>query len=269
MVMSFLRYGVNWMSEMRLLSWNVNGLRSVYKKGFTAWILQERPDILCVQETKSQEGQLSRDLLEIPGYASYFASADKKGYSGVGLYSNQRPKRVMRGFGIARFDREGRTLIADYGDFIILNVYFPNGKLSRERLEYKMAFYDAFLEYALSLRNKKKRLIVCGDVNTAHREIDLARPRENQKVSGFLPRERAWIDKFIANGFVDTFRHFTKEGGHYSWWDYKTRARERNVGWRIDYFFVSDDLVGRLVSGFIMSDVTGSDHCPVGIRIRL
>jgi exodeoxyribonuclease-3 len=267
--MFFLRRGVNIVRNVRFLSWNVNGLRAVYKKGFLAWLMQERPDILCVQETKSREEQLSGDLLQVPGYASYFASAEKKGYSGVGLYSRQEPASVQQGFGIDRFDKEGRTIVVDYGTFMLFNVYFPNGKLSPQRLEYKMAFYDAFLDHVVRLRNKKKKLIICGDVNTAHREIDLARPKENQKVSGFLPRERAWIDRFIASGFVDTFRVFTGDGGHYSWWDYKTRARERNVGWRIDYFFISDNLADQLVSASILSDVMGSDHCPVGIRIKV
>ncbi|UCC12037.1 MAG: exodeoxyribonuclease III [candidate division WOR-3 bacterium] len=257
------------MPEMRLLSWNVNGLRAVYKKGFIAWLMEERPDILCVQETKSQEEQLPEELTHVPGYASSFAWAEKKGYSGVGLYSNRQPKRVMRGFGINRFDQEGRTLVVDYGDFILLNVYFPNGKLSRERLEYKMAFYDAFLDYVVALKKRNKKLIICGDVNTAHREIDLARPKENQKVSGFLPQERAWIDRFIAHGFLDTFRMFNIDAGQYSWWDYKTRARERNIGWRIDYFYISENLSKQLKSAFIMPDVMGSDHCPVGITIRV
>ena len=267
--MFFLRPGVSCVPEMKILSWNVNGLRAIYKKGFIAWLVQERPDILCVQETKSHEEQLPEELTHVPGYTSYFAWAEKKGYSGVGLYSSRQPKHVTRGFGIDRFDREGRTLVIDYGDFILLNVYFPNGKLSRERLEYKMDFYDAFLGYVMALRKNKKKLIICGDVNTAHREIDLARPKENQKVSGFLPRERAWIDRLIAHGFLDTFRMFNKTGGQYSWWDYKTRARERNIGWRIDYFFISDNVRDHLKSAFIMPDVMGSDHCPVGITIRV
>jgi len=267
--MSSLRRGVNIVRNMRLLSWNVNGLRAVYKKGFLGWLMQERPDMLCVQETKSREEQLPGDLMQVPGYASYFASAEKKGYSGVGLYSRREPASVQRGFGITRFDEEGRTIVADYGEFMLFNVYFPNGKLSPQRLEYKMTFYDAFLDHVVELRNKKKKLIICGDVNTAHRDIDLARPKENQKVSGFLPEERAWIDRFIASGFIDTFRAFTDDGGHYSWWDYKTRARERNIGWRIDYFFISDNLADQLVSAFMLPDVTDSDHCPVGIDITV
>jgi exodeoxyribonuclease-3 len=173
----------------------------------------------------------------------------------------------MEGFGIPRFDQEGRTLITDYGPFILFNVYFPNGKMSKERLSYKMDFYDAFLEYIHSLKKKGKRLIVCGDVNTAHKEIDLARPRENRKTSGFLPEERAWIDKLIAHGFVDTFRMFEKDGGHYTWWDYKSHARERNIGWRIDCFYITENLKENLKVAYILKDVMGSDHCPIGIEL--
>jgi exodeoxyribonuclease-3 len=254
---------------MTLLSWNVNGLRAVYKKNFIEWFLQARPDILAIQETKSQEDQLPDDLKNVEGYTSYFSSAERKGYSGVLLYTRQKPLTVRTGFGINKFDAEGRILIADYGSFILYNIYFPNGKASRERLEYKMAFYDAFLDVADKQKKAGKSLIICGDVNTAHKEIDLARPKENETVSGFLPEERAWIDKFISHGYIDTFRMFEKEGGHYSWWDYKTRARERNIGWRIDYFFISEDLKNQINSAFILTEVMGSDHCPIGIKIQI
>ncbi len=175
------------------------------------------------------------------------------------------PESVSYGLGVEEFDREGRVISADYGDFILFNVYFPNGKASKERLDFKLRFYDKFLEVVKDLKDKGKGVIICGDVNTAHKEIDLARPKENEKVSGFLPIEREWIDKLLASGFIDTFRMFVKEGGHYSWWDYKSRARERNVGWRIDYFFVSENLKERVKDAFILSEVYGSDHCPVGI----
>jgi exodeoxyribonuclease-3 len=174
---------------------------------------------------------------------------------------------VAAGFGVPEFDREGRVLIADYGAFVLLNIYFPNGKASAERLDYKMRFYDAFLEYADRLRAQGKKIIVCGDVNTAHREIDIARPRENSKTSGFLPEERAWLDKFLAHGYADTFRQFDREPGRYTFWDVITKARERNVGWRIDYFFVSEDVLPQLKDAFIMPEIMGSDHCPIGIRI--
>jgi exodeoxyribonuclease-3 len=176
---------------------------------------------------------------------------------------------VQRGFGIERFDSEGRSIIADYGDFILCNIYFPNGQMSPERLAYKLDFYESFLDYADRLQKSGRGVIVCGDVNTAHREIDLARPKENAKTSGFLPQERAWIDKLLSHGFVDTFRIFNTEPAQYTWWDLKSRARERNVGWRIDYFFVSAALQDRVRAAIILPQVMGSDHCPVGLEISL
>ena len=255
------------MGNRRLISWNVNGLRAVHRKGFLDWLREERPDILGIQETKSHPEQLPKELQAIDGHHVYYASAQRKGYSGVALFTKENPLNIQRGFGIDAFDEEGRTLVAEYSDFILFNVYFPNGKASPERLQYKMDFYDAFLAHLDRLRDEGKRIIICGDVNTAHKEIDLARPRENEKVSGFLPQERAWIDTLLSHGFIDTFRMFQKEGGHYSWWDYKTRARERNIGWRIDYFFISENLHKNVSSAFILSNVMGSDHCPIGIEI--
>lgn len=256
------------MQTKKILSWNVNGIRAVHKKNELLPVLESGPDILCIQETKASEEQLTKDIRNADGYYSYFSSAEKKGYSGVCIYSKEEPLEISRGFGIERFDSEGRILIAHYKEFVLFNIYFPNGKASKERLKYKMDFYDAFLEYADSLKDKGKKIIVCGDVNTAHTEIDLARPKENETTSGFLPEERAWIDKFISHGYVDTFRLFTKDGGHYSWWDYKTGARERNIGWRIDYFFVSSNFKNKVKSAFIMNEVMGSDHCPIGIEIK-
>jgi len=255
---------------MRILSWNVNGIRAIQKKGFVDWLLTEDPDILCVQETKAEPEQLTDELLNIDGYKSYFSSsAVKKGYSGVAIYTKQEPVKVENGFGIPKFDDEGRIIIADYKDFTLLNIYYPNGKMNQERLQYKMDFYDAFLNYANKLIAKRKKLVICGDVNTAHKEIDLARPKENSKVSGFLPIERECLDKFISNGYHDTFRMFNNEPDNYTWWDQLTRARDRNVGWRIDYFFVSDNFQKNVKDAFIMPDVMGSDHCPVGIDIKL
>ena len=255
------------MNTIRILSWNVNGLRAVYKKGFLDWFATEQPDILCLQETKASEEQIPDELKQIQNYHAYWASAEKKGYSGVGLLSGKKPFHVKTGFGIERFDSEGRTLVADYGDFVLFNVYFPNGKASEERLQYKMDFYASFLSHVDNLRKEGKRIIVCGDVNTAHREIDLARPRENETISGFLPQERAWIDDLLSHGFIDTFRMFHQDGGHYTWWHLISRARERNVGWRIDYFFVSENLKDNIRSAFILPEVMGSDHCPIGIEL--
>jgi len=255
--------------KLKLISWNVNGIRAVYKKGFFQWFVSEKPDILCLQETKATADQFPEELKKTDGYYTYFAEAQKKGYSGVALVSTVQPKKVETGFGIERFDTEGRILIAYYDAFVLYNIYFPNGKASKERLQYKMDFYDAFLVHAEKLRKKGMSIVMCGDVNTAHTEIDLARPKENENVSGFLPEERAWIDTFINKGYTDTFRLFIKEGGHYSWWDYKTKARERNIGWRIDYFFVSNDLVPKVKDAFILDKVEGSDHCPVGIVLEI
>ncbi len=255
------------MKTIKILSWNVNGIRAVGKKGFLDWFKEARPAILCLQETKASEEQIPQELKNIEGYRAYYSVAEKKGYSGVGLYTQMEPVNVKKGLGIRRFDVEGRVVIADYGMFIIFSVYFPNGKISKDRLRYKMAFYGEFLKYVDKLRRQGKRLIICGDVNTAHKEIDLARPKENAKISGFLPEERAWIDEFVGRGFIDTFRVFNKEGGHYTWWDFKTRARERDVGWRIDYFYITENLRKHLKAAFILKDVIGSDHCPVGIEL--
>ena len=184
----------------------------------------------------------------------------------MGLYSKKPPQSVQYGFG-DRFDSEGRTIIAEFEEFVLFNIYFPNGKRSAERLQYKMDFYDAFLECDEKTKQSGKHVVVCGDVNTAHKEIDLARPKENVKVSGFLPEERAWMDEFLARGYKDTLRIFNQEPDNYSYWDQMTRARDRNVGWRIDYFFVDEDFAQRLTGAFILSEVMGSDHCPVGIEI--
>jgi exodeoxyribonuclease-3 len=255
------------MEKISIYCWNVNGLRSLYKKGNLGWFYEEKPDILCLQETKAAEDQLPDELKRIDGYEAFYSSPEKSGYSGVAQFTRLKPKSVKNGFGIARFDSEGRILISDYGKFTLFNIYFPNGKASRERLQYKMDFYDAFLEYADSLRKKGAKVIACGDFNTAHTEMDIARPKENSKVSGFLPEERAWMDELVAHGYLDTFRMFNREPSNYSWWDLKTRARERNVGWRIDYFFVSENLRKNVKAACIKSDVMGSDHCPVGIEL--
>lgn len=252
---------------MRIVCWNVNGLRAVYRKGFIDFVRSQMPDILCVQEVKAMEEQLPEDLRYLSGYHLHLSAPleEDRGWSGVALYTKMEPLKVDYGFGKERFDNEGRTIIAYYPDFVLMNIYFPNGKSSKERLQYKLEFYEAFLEFVKKLMRGKKQVIVCGDVNTAHKEIDLARPKENEKVSGFLPVERGWLDKFIAAGLIDTYREFDPSPGKYTWWDLKTRARERNVGWRIDYFYISKGLRKRLLETFILPEVQGSDHCPVGI----
>lgn len=257
------------MSLIKILSWNVNGIRAVHKKGNLAEVFQLQPDILCIQETKIQPDQLTDDLLNMAGYHAYFESGDRKGYSGVALYSKHEPKELKTGFGIEKFDNEGRIQIADYDDFILFNIYFPNGKGSKERLQYKMDFYDAFLDYVDRLKSAGRKIVVTGDINTAHKEIDLARPKENEKVSGFLPEERAWIDKFLSHGYLDSFRMFNQEPGQYTWWDMKSRARERNIGWRIDYFYVSENLKDNVKAAYILPEIMGSDHCPIGIDLEI
>ncbi len=256
------------MKKVKILSWNVNGVRAALKKGFLNWLSKESPDVLCLQEIKAKREQLPPELLYPKGYETHWNPAERPGYSGVATFAKSKPLSAKNGFGITHFDSEGRVLETDHGDFILFNIYFPNGKRDAIRLKYKMDFYEEILAYFLKLRKKGKKLVICGDVNTAHNEIDLARPKENQKISGFLPEERAWMDKLVSKGFIDTFRVFTQEPGHYTWWDTLTRARERNVGWRIDYFFISDDLKPNLSKAFILPDVLGSDHCPVGIELK-
>jgi len=255
------------MRETRILSWNVNGIRAVYKKGFLEWFLKEKADIVCIQETKAWAEQLVDELRNPEGYSSYFAEAERKGYSGVALYTRLEPRDVLTGFGHKRFDAEGRTLAVDFGDFILYNVYFPNGKASKERLQYKMDFYEAFLSHMNERIRQGRKVVVCGDVNTAHHEIDLAHPKENEKTSGFLPEEREWIDRFLQSGFIDVFRMFNDKPEQYTWWDMRTRARERNIGWRIDYFYVSENLKDSVASARILADVQGSDHCPIDITL--
>ncbi len=255
--------------KTKILSWNVNGLRAVHKKGFIEWFQTESPDILCIQETKAAREQLPRALKSIEGYHSYFCEAEKKGYSGVAIYSKIKPKTVEYGFGIPKFDSEGRILIADYGDFVLMNIYFPNGKMSDERLAYKLEFYDALLDHANKLKENGKNVVICGDLNTAHKEIDIARPKANEKNSGFLPVERAWIDKFLNNGYVDALRMFNKNPEQYTWWSYRGGARSRNVGWRLDYFFVNEEFKDKVKCSYILSEVMGSDHCPVGLDIEV
>jgi len=253
---------------VRIMSWNVNGLRAAAKKGVLEWIAKESPDILCIQETKMVPEQLTEELSCLAGYDSHWhGAAVKKGYSGVGVYTKVAAVGVEKSLGEKRFDEEGRFLRLDFPEFVLLNVYFPNGKMNAQRLQYKMDFYHAFLAYIEDLRKKSPKLIFLGDVNTAHKEMDLARPKENSTVSGFLPIERAWIDEVISRGYVDTFRHLHPKEVKYSWWDLKSRARERNVGWRIDYVFVSSELVHAVKAAFILDHVMGSDHCPVGIDL--
>ncbi|MDR0688817.1 MAG: exodeoxyribonuclease III [Spirochaetaceae bacterium] len=259
---------------MRVLSWNVNGIRAVERRGFVSWLRDESPDVLCVQETKARPEQLIPDLISPQDnrggvYTSYWASAKKAGYSGVAIYSKIHPVEV-KPLGIAEFDDEGRVLQAEFKDFTLINAYFPNSQDAGARLGYKLAFCDAILKLCNTLVSQGRHLVLCGDYNIAHTPIDLARPKENEGNAGYLPEERAWMDTFIGAGYVDTFRHFhAGEGGHYSWWSYRMSARERNVGWRIDYHCVDPGFMPRVKSSIIRPEVVGADHCPVQIELKL
>lgn len=259
--------------DIRLLSWNVNGLKAISQKevlpgvSFSGLLQDEKPDVVSLQETKADRLSVSREMTRIPGYFFYINPAERKGYSGVALYSRTEPESVETGGLGPDFDQEGRIITARFPGFLLMNVYFPNGGASEERLAYKLRFYDAFLTRVKQLDAAGERIVICGDVNTAHTPLDLARPKENEKVSGFLQVEREWIDQLLSAGFIDTFRLFHQDGGRYSWWDYKTRARSRNVGWRIDYFFVNNRLKGYVTGAGIRTDILGSDHCPVTLML--
>ncbi len=256
---------------MRIVSWNVNGVRANYKKGAWNWLISDSPDIFCLQETKAHPDQMPEEVRNPLGFFAYFDhSKEKKGYSGVAIYTKIKPEKVYEGLGIEEFDKEGRTLIVDFGKYIVVNAYFPNGGGGPVRLDYKLRFYKAFLEKMNFFKKQGKNVIFCGDVNTAHTEIDLARPKENMESTGFLPIERAWIDEVISNGYVDIWRFLnTEKKNVYSYWDTKTSARERNVGWRIDYFFINKEIIPKVKSAEIHTDITGSDHCPISLDINL
>ncbi|OGJ46074.1 exodeoxyribonuclease III [Candidatus Peregrinibacteria bacterium RIFCSPLOWO2_02_FULL_48_14] len=254
---------------MKIISWNVNGIRAVQKKGFLDLLERESPDALCVQETKISPTQITQELQNPAGYYSQWVSANRPGYSGVATFSKQKPLHVQKELGNGRHDSEGRLLLTEFPNFVLVNVYIPNGGLGDHRIQYKLDYYDEMLDFLERLRAKGKNLVICGDINTAHEEIDLARPKENENVTGFLPVERAWLDKFIAAGYVDTFRHFhPEEFDAYTWWSYRSGARVRNVGWRIDYFFVNKEFLPHVKKAWILSEVGGSDHCPIGLEVR-
>jgi exodeoxyribonuclease-3 len=255
--------------NFRILCWNVNGIRAIWKKGFPEWFAREMPDVLCIQETKAQPDQLDDEVKNFKDYKSYFFSAEKKGYSGVAIYTKHEPLRVAAGFNNPAFDSEGRVIEMEFEKFILFNIYFPNGGRGPERVKYKLDFYDSLFKRTQELRSTKKNIIICGDYNTAHKEIDLARPKENVRTSGFLAEERAWIDKIVAMEYIDIFREYNKEPNQYTYWDQITRARERNVGWRIDYYFVSKEARGLVTKATIHPDVMGSDHCPIGLELNL
>ena len=249
---------------MKLISWNVNGLRAVLKKNFLEYLAAEKPDVLCLQETKCTPDQV--EPLWPASYTTYWNSAEKKGYSGTAIFTKERPLQVTPHLGIREHDNEGRVLTAEYTDFFLVNVYTPNSKRELERLPYRQVWDADFLHHLKKLE-KKKPVIFCGDLNVAHTEIDLANPKANARNHGFTVEERAGFTAFVEAGFVDTFREFEKGGGHYSWWSPLSGARSRNIGWRIDYFLMSNSLRPRLKKAFIRPEIPGSDHCPVGIEL--
>jgi len=256
------------MPVTKVLCWNVNGIRSIYKHGFSNWLNQEFPDILCLQETKATPDDLSLGLRHPPGYFDFWNNPLKKGYAGVATFSREEPLEIRTKFENLKFDAEGRALITKHKGFMLYNVYFPNGKKNAERLKYKMDFYDVAFEDMEKHRRKGEKLVICGDYNTAHNEIDIARPKENSKISGFLPIERAWLDTLESKGYIDIFRYFNQEPGQYTFWDVKTGARERNIGWRIDYFFITPNLLPNVTHAGILKDITGSDHCPISLILK-
>jgi len=252
-------------SGLTMISWNVNGIRALEKKGFVDIVTSLAPDILAIQETKAQPEQLSAALHNIEGYKSYWHSARRKGYSGVAVYSKIEPQAVIYGLGEDEFDNEGRVMTLEYENFFLINAYFPNAQHELKRMDYKLAFNSAIHKFANSL-TRKKSVVICGDFNVAHKAIDLKNPQANEMNPGYSAQERAWMDSFIGDGYIDTFRKFNQEPDNYSWWSYRFNARARNIGWRIDYFCVDAKSDKRLLEAAILNEITGSDHCPVRLH---
>ena len=257
---------------MKIISWNVNGIRAWHKKGALDWILKQSPDIFCIQETKAEAVQLTEDLLSPKGYTAYFSSSnERKGHSGTAIYTKEKPQKVTYGLGVKKLDQQGRQINVFYENFVLINCYFPNGggrDKFFDKLLYKFEYYDSFLKFVIKLKKSGKKVIFCGDVNVAHEEIDIARPKGNEESVGFLPEERSWVDEVIAEDYVDTFRELHPKIVKYSWWDVITRARDRNVGWRIDYFFVDKRLEKNVKESEIHDKVLGSDHAPISLEIE-
>lgn len=253
---------------VKLLSWNVNGLRACANKGFGKWFADQSADVVCLQEIKVQREQLTPDLLNPSGYHSFWHSAEKPGYSGVAILTKREPLDVRVGIGSRNIDLEGRVLAAEFKNFTIVSTYFPNSQRDHARLDYKLEFCNAFQKFCERERKNGKSLIICGDLNIAHQEIDLKNPKSNWNNAGFLPKERAWLTRFLAKGYVDSFRHFSQDPGQYTWWSYRPGVRERNIGWRLDYFLSDADSRTRLRAVKHQTSVMGSDHCPVSLEIK-
>lgn len=253
---------------MRITTWNVNGYRAILRKDALEWVPEVDPDVFCLQEIKVQLDQLNEDQATIEGYDTVWNPAERKGYSGVVTFHKQTPLEVEKGFGFEEFDNEGRVIRLKYPDFYLYNIYFPNGGQSNERVPYKLAFYEKLLNICDGLHQNGEKIIITGDFNTAHNEIDLANPKANEKNTGFLPEEREWIDKYLNHGFVDAYRELYPENEVYTWWTYRFNSRERNVGWRLDYFLVSEGLMDKVDDVVIHGDIMGSDHCPVSLILK-
>ncbi len=259
---------------MRIVSWNVNGLRAVHRNGFWEDFVSLKPDIISLQEIKMEKEQMPESLREIKGYVSYWNSSKKrKGYSGTAMYIAEpiadKIKSVQYGLGSEEYDGEGRLITVEFEDFAVCNGYFPNGGGGPERLSFKMGYYEIFMSFIENVRKRQPNVLWMGDVNTAHNEVDLARPKANEQNTGFLPMEREWIDEMEALGYVDTFRYLNPDKVQYSYWDMKTRARERNVGWRIDYIFASEELMSKVKGAQIHTSIYGSDHCPISVDVSI
>ncbi len=252
---------------MRIISYNLNGIRAAISKGLLDWLSTANPDVLCIQESKAQPEQIDTDTFQRLGYHAYIHSAQKRGYSGVGIFSKQTADRVVVGMGIERYDAEGRVLRADFGDITVVCVYVPSGTTGDERQAFKMAFLEDFMHYLDMLRMERSNIVVCGDYNICHKPIDINHPERQVGVSGFLPEEREWLDRLEASGMIDSFRVFDQSAEKYSWWSYRFASRSRNAGWRIDYHWVSEPLRSRLVGAKILNDAVHSDHCPVEVEI--
>jgi exodeoxyribonuclease III len=253
---------------MRVITYNVNGLRSAISKGFTDWLATDPADVVCLQEIKAHKENVDHQAIEALGYQTFWFPAHKKGYSGVAIFTKIPPKEVFYGNGKEQSDLEGRVICADFADITLVNAYFPSGTSGEERQNYKYIWLNDFFDYLNDLRKTKPNLIVCGDYNICHKQIDIHDPVGNKNSSGFLPEERAWMDKFFAAGFVDTLRHFNSNPDQYSWWSFRAASRERNKGWRIDYVNVTEPLKSTLKSATIMPDVKHSDHCPVFLELK-
>ena len=251
---------------MKIISWNVNGIRAIIKKEFFETVHNLDPDILCIQETKAQDSEVEKALLPLKNYHLYSNSAEKKGYSGVATFSKREPDQIIMGCGIEKYDREGRILRTDFGDWSLLNCYFPSGTSGEERQAFKMEYLNDFFKWIEELRKERPKLIIVGDYNIAHTENDIHNPKGNKKNSGFLPEEREWMTQWFANGFVDAYRHLNPEEVQYSWWSYRANARANNKGWRIDYQSVSENLKSSLKEAYHMKDAMQSDHCPVFVK---